>query len=249
MKKLLTKRAIIIEILVLIGLVLGLFAAKSRYTPYYPKEQAKIFLYGEKHGKAKAYEKEFEAWEKLYREQGLRHLFIEQPYFTAQFLNVWMQAEDDTILEEIYADSEGTMSHVPEKLIFFRNIKENCPETIFHGIDVGHQYFSTGERYLDYALKAYGENSPEYRRTQDNIFQAVRYYENDDNAYRENAMVQNFVREYDALGKDAVIMGIFGNQHCDPRKKDDSGKVDCMAKQLQAQYGDVIQYENVMKTK
>ena len=120
---------------------------------------------------------------------------------------------------------------------------------MFHGTDVGHQYFSTGERYLDYALKAYGENSEEYRRAKDNIAQAVKYYEDNDNAYRENAMVMNFVREYDSLGKDAVIMGIYGDNHTNPRKKDNSGKVDCMAKQLLAQYGDVIQYENVMKMK
>lgn len=240
---------ILLAIILLTCFIVGIFFWTISPKSYYPKEQVKIYLYGETHGKKHAYDKEFEIWKKYYDEQGLRDLFIEQPYFTGQFLNLWMKAEDDTILEQVYADLDGTLGHVPEHLNFYKQIKEQCPETVFHGTDVGHQYFSTGERYLDYALKTYGENSEEYRRAKDNIAQAVKYYENDDNAYRENAMVQNFVREYDALGKDAVIVGIYGSKHCDPRKKDDSGKVDCMAKQLLAQYGDVIQYENVMKMK
>ena len=242
-------RGILLAIILLTCFLVGIFFWTLSYKPYYPKEQVKIYLYGEKHGQQRAYDKEFEVWKKLYDEQGLRNLFVEQPYFTAQFLNLWMKADDDTILDEVYANLEGTQSHVQGHYDFYKKIKENCPETIFHGTDVGHQYYSTGEKYLDYVVKTYGENSDEYRRTQDNIAQAVRYYENNDNAYRENVMAQNFVREYDSLGKGAVIMGIYGDQHTDPRKKDYSGKVDCMAKQLLAHYGDVIQYENVMKMK
>ena len=34
----------------------------------------------------------------------MRDLFVELPYFTAQYLNRWMQADNDRILMEVYTD-------------------------------------------------------------------------------------------------------------------------------------------------
>lgn len=81
----------------------------------------------------------------------MRHLFVELSYYTAEFLNIWMQSDNDNILELVYNDWNGTALYNPYTKEFFKNIKNKCPETIFHGTDVGHQYHSTGERFLLYS--------------------------------------------------------------------------------------------------
>ena len=108
-----------------------------------------IYLYGEIHGIAAIEEYEAERWKECY-ERGMRHLFVELSHYTAQWLNLWMDAEDDEILEQLHQDWESTLSSGAETLDFYRTIKEQCPETVFHGTDVGHQYDSTGARYQDY---------------------------------------------------------------------------------------------------
>ena len=61
-----------------------------------------------------------------------------------------------------YYDTDGTLTHVPEVLEFYKSIKKNCPETIFHGTDVGHQYETTGERYLNNLERIGAVDSKEY---------------------------------------------------------------------------------------
>lgn len=117
-----------------------------------------IYLYGEQHGEKKILDYEIELWNQYYKDEGMRHLFIEYPYYTAELLNQWMQEGDDTILDAIYNDWEGSAAHNPDVKAFYRQIKIQCPDTIFHGTDVGHQYNSTGERYLEY-LKANGQRT------------------------------------------------------------------------------------------
>ena len=48
---------------------------------------------------------------------------------------------------------------------FYRTIKEQCPETVFHGTDVGHQYDSTGARYQDYLEERGLADTEDYRLT------------------------------------------------------------------------------------
>ena len=117
-----------------------------------------ITLYGEIHGNAAIKEYEAERWKECY-DQGMRHLFVELPCYTAQWLNLWMDAEDDGILEQLHQDWEGTYASGAETLDFYRTVKEGCPETVFHGTDVGHQYDSTGARYRDY-LEERGPHRP-----------------------------------------------------------------------------------------
>jgi hypothetical protein len=177
--------------------------------------QIKIFLYGEEHGKADIMDKEFELWYKHYHDEGMRHLFLEVPYFSAQYLNLWMKSDSDEILDALYDDLEGTLSHTPAINDFYKKIKSECPQTVFHGTDVGHQYESTGERYLQYLQSAGLENSHEFQLAQEATKQGETYYNLEDEAaleYRESMMVANFIREFDGLdGKS--IMGIYGDQH------------------------------------
>lgn len=214
-----------------------------------PKEPGKIYIYGENHINPDITALELELWQSYYHKQGMRHLFIEYSYFHAAFLNIWMQAEDDSILMDIYNDLAGTQAHVNRTLNFFRTIKENCPETIFHGTDVGHQFNSTGKRYLEY-LEAHNlTDTQEYQLTVESIDQGKRYYGNgnQDHVYRENTMAQNFIREFEALDRES-IMGIYGTAHIYLDKLNHTGECDCMGKQLVNHFGELITSEDLTLT-
>ena len=175
----------------------------------------------------------------------MRYLFVELPYYTAQYLNLWMQAEDDTILLEVYEDWNGSLSYNELVLDFYRSIKADCPETIFIGTDIGHQYETTGARYEAY-LRAEGQlTSEEYKRADACVIQGRSYYlesdpDKQDDSYRENAMVQNFIAAVERLPAGTDIMGIYGAAHTDPTALSWDGTVDSMAKQLAAYYGDKL---------
>ena len=199
-----------------------------------------IYLYGELHGVKAIYDRELELWKDHYEKEQTRHLFLELPYYTAQYLNLWMESEDDQILEELYGDWDQTASHVEDYKTFFKGIKEECPETIFHGTDVGHQYSTTGQRYLDWLTQNGQEDSENYRLASENIEQGKQFYEAGDFVYREEKMVENFKREYSKLnGTD--IMGIYGSGHTSIEGLDYATQtIPCMANQLKQQYGEFV---------
>ena len=198
-----------------------------------------IYLYGETHGIRPYIQKEFELWEQYYQ-QGMRHLFIEYPYYTAEFLNLWMQQDSDSILYQVFGDLSGTACDTQETLEFFQKIKARCPETVFHGTDVGHQYQSTGARYLAYLEENGLAGSQQAARAREVIQQGEYYYQNNDPVYRENKMAENFLREYAALEGES-IMGIYGSAHTDLEGMDYlTGTVPCMANQLKEKYGEKV---------
>lgn len=212
------------------------------------ESQGKIYLYGESHGVQEIMDLELELWQDYYHNEGMRHLFIENCYFTAQFLNLWMQAEDDTILLELYNDWAGTTLCTESTLDFYRTIKETCPETIFHGTDIGHQYHNIGPRYLAYLEENGMTDSEEYRLTQEAIEQGKTFYANSsqDWVYRENAMTENFIREFEALDGES-IMGIYGLAHVGLDNLNHTGECDSMGKQLAAHFGEIITSENLAR--
>lgn len=208
-----------------------------------PGEIGEIYLYGEYHANERLLQKELELWRDCYT-RGMRYLFVEQAYYTAQYFNLWMQAEDDTILLEVFKDWEGSLSYNELVLDFYRSIKADCPETIFVGTDIGHQYETTGARYEAY-LRAEGQlTSEEYKRADACVIQGRSFYLESDpdkqDIYRENAMVQNFIAAVERLPAGTDIMGIYGAAHTDPTALSWGGTVDSMAKQLAAYYGDKL---------
>ena len=56
-----------------------------------PGEIGEIYLYGEYHANERLLQKELELWRDCYA-RGMRYLFVEQAYYTAQYFNLWMQA-------------------------------------------------------------------------------------------------------------------------------------------------------------
>lgn len=203
-----------------------------------PKEPGKICLYGENHINPDITAQELELWQSYYHEQGMRHLFIEYAYYHAAFLNAWMQSEDDSILDSFFNDLVGTQAHTENTLDFFRAIKETCPETIFHGTDVGHQFSTTGKRYLEYLEANDLTDTQEYQLTLEAIDQGKQYYGDgkQDHVYRENTMTQNFIREFEALNGES-IMGIYGTAHIYPDSLNHTGECDSMGKQLVGHFG------------
>ncbi len=204
-----------------------------------------IFLYGEEHASKEILDKEFELWKTYYSDHGMRNLFVELPYYSAEFLNLWMQSDSDDILDQLYQDWVGTAIHSQDTMDFYKQIKRECPETVFHGTDVGHQYNTTGERYLAYLRENGQDSSEQYRLAEENMQQGQYYYQHSDGAYRENKMVENFIREFDRLnGED--VMGIYGTAHIRIDGMDYStNTVPCMANQLNAHYGQALQTKDL----
>ena len=84
-------------------------------------------------------------------QEGARDLFIESPCYTAEFLNMWMRGEDEDMLERLILEQQAETQGGTQLMVdFYRALREDCPETVFHGTDVGHQYDTTGALYLEY---------------------------------------------------------------------------------------------------
>ena len=206
------------------------------------KLTGEIYLYGEQHAVDEILDKEFEVWCDYYENQNMRHLFIETSYYSAEFLNLWMHSDNDDIYEEMHEDAKGSLVYNDNVKEFYKKIKSRCPETIFHGTDVGHQYDSTGARFLKYLEDNNLEDSEQYALTKEAIDQGKIFYNNSSNAntYRENKMTENFQREFDKLNGEN-IMGIYGSAHTGLDAMEYSiGSVPCMANQLKEEYGDLI---------
>lgn len=167
-----------------------------------------IYLYGELHGKKIILEKEFNLWKLYYNEEGMRHLFVEWPYFTAELLNIWMSGDNDDILKDIII-SDYEVEHTIE---FLKKIKSECPDTIFHGTDVGHSYLSVGIKYRHYLEDNNLEDTEKYKLNEEAIKQGKHFHSTRDDNYRESKMVENFLREFNKLDNQS-IMGIYGAAH------------------------------------
>ena len=208
------------------------------------KFDGQVYLYGESHSVEKILDRELELWKGYYEDKGMRHLFIEMPYYTGELLNLWMKSDNDEILDGIYQDWSGTLSQTSEVLSYFKTFKAKYPETFFHGTDVGHQYDTTGKRYLKYLEDNSLQETDQYELTLEAIEQGKEYYGGDDDKYRENTMTKNFIRELEKLeGTD--IMGIYGSAHTGLDAMDFTHSVPCMAKQLVDVYGELIHSEDL----
>ena len=245
-KKKISMLALVLMLMLILTTCDNATNSKETFSPP-PETFGQIYLYGEQHGVEKIMDKEFELWFDYYHNQNIRHLFVELPYYTAEFLNIWVKSDSDDMLDEIYEDIAGTDMHVPYTKEFYKKIKRDCPETIFHGTDVGHQHNTTGKRYLKYLEENTLKASDQYSLTKETIQQGKDYYKfiGSDHVYRENKMTENFIREFEKLNNEN-IMGIYGGAHTELESMDYMTKsVPCMANQLKARYGESVITENL----
>ena len=200
------------------------------------------YLFGEIHGSEAVCLKEFEIWKDFYA-RGFRHFFLESPYFYAQFLNLWMNSEDDLILDELWADNKGSAGNSDFDREFFIKTKLFCPKTVFHGTDIGHTYDSTGKRYLE----SVSPDSEEYRLALENIEQGRKYYEawekysGEDyiEGNREKEMAENFIREFNSVNGD--IVGFYGEAHIFSECVGNFGISENMCSMIKNHFGSKIQ--------
>lgn len=199
-----------------------------------------IYLYGEEHSIPSIFNQEFDYWYSYYHKDGMRHLFLETSYFQAEFLNEWMRTDNDEILEMLFGSKKSMDEKNLMEVEFFKRIKEECPETVFHGTDIGHDYHTTGRRYLKYLESLGQKNSVFYKQAQENMKQGEYFYKEKDHAYRENKMTENFIREIEKLN-DEDIMGIYGGAHTQiGHMRYAENPVPNMASQLYEKYGDAV---------
>ena len=85
---------------------------------------------------------------------------------------------------------------------FFKTIKKSYPETVFHGTDVGHQFETTGARYLEYLEELGLKDSEQYVLASICVEQGKRFSGMEaTDSYREQMMVENFANAYERIGK------------------------------------------------
>ncbi len=209
----------------------------------------KIYLYGENHSVESIMLQELELWSDYYHNHDMRHQFVEYPYYAAEYLNLWMKADNDDILNALYDDIDGTAAHTRMFLEYYKRIKEECPETVFHGTDIGHQYDTTGKRFLEYLEEAGRKDTEQYRLTEEVIEQGRHFYglsEKGDSTeeawqYREETMTENFIREFESLNGKEDIMGIYGSAHTViDGLAYKTPATPCMANALYQKYGDAL---------
>lgn len=201
-----------------------------------------IRLYGEMHGQKAYYDAEFELWSGYYR-AGWRNLFVELPYYSAAFLNIWMGEDSNELLDVWFEEIRGSMAGNEHFYAFLQQIKESCPETVFFGTDVGHQFQTTGPRYLKY-LEEHGlKDSESYRLAQTCMWQGTAFRDAQPqpdvaDAVREMFMTSNFEDAYGRCGG-GPVMGIYGAYHTD------LSAPDVMASRLKTVYGDLLSSEAI----
>lgn len=220
------------KLIILLCFILS-FSGCTKIAPY---DSNTIYIYGEAHGVESILNKELELWKKHYS-LGYRHLFIEVAYYQGELLNLWMKSEGDEILDALFDDWKGTAAYNEFSYNFYKEIKQTCPETVFHGTDVGHQSETSGKRYLEYLENNDLSDSEKYELTLKSIKQGEYYYQTGNKLYREKAMTENFVREFESLDGLSVV-GFYGASHTDPNGSVYGNKNSpSMAKRLYKIYG------------
>ncbi|WP_073998324.1 hypothetical protein [Anaerococcus urinomassiliensis] len=216
------------------------------------EKPAKIYLYGEEHGTQTDTDKEFALWKDYYDKEGMRNLFLEVPNYVAGYLNLWMDEEDDQILEILrdqYKFSQGNKLKHYGKLL--RRIKKECPQTVFHGTDIGDFNDTLGQGYLKHLQKI--NDKTQIDRVKEVMDQGDRrdayikeYKENQEDTrlariadFREHMLVENFIYEFDNL-EDKRIMGIYGAYHVSNPEKIQMGEAEIMGDQIKSRYGDIV---------
>lgn len=231
------KTAIAFVLLFAVCIVAITLDLKDNGGDVYPNGDTEIMLYGEAHGVEEYYDAEFKLW-KGYYDDGCRNLFVELPYYSAEFLNVWMKESSDELLDVWFDEIKGTLSGNEYYYNFLKSIKENCPETVFYGTDIGHQSRTTGARYLKYLEEDGLKESENYTLTEECMRQYKEYYESDEthdgvSDVREEYMISNFKAAYERCGG-GWIMGIYGSYHTD------LNALEVMAGRLKEYYGEEI---------
>lgn len=114
------KIAITLGVLIVVAIPLLSYLLPIKQESKTSEQSGQIYLYGEEHASQAILEEEFELWNTYYHDKGMRDLFVELPYYSAEFLNLWMKSSSDDILEQLYQDWDGTAMHSQVVLDFYK---------------------------------------------------------------------------------------------------------------------------------
>ncbi|MCL2363932.1 MAG: hypothetical protein FWC71_04635 [Defluviitaleaceae bacterium] len=205
-----------------------------------PPSTGRIFMFGETHGDGAILERVLEIWSEFYHDYGMRHFFLENSYFGAQWLNLWMHADDDTILYALFADWHDTSKNNPYQLDFYRAFKRDFPETIFHGVDIGHQSNTSGQRFIQYLITNNLTNTTSYALTRENMQQFNHFQSTQNHGLRSSVyMPKNFIREFDRLGNQDIMI-VNGGAHTHIGYFQGQPGVPTLASVLYERYGNAL---------
>ncbi|MCQ2597656.1 MAG: hypothetical protein MJ181_07385 [Treponema sp.] len=180
---------------------------------------SEVTLVGEIHGIDDIYKEELNLYRKFYNAGG-RHYFMEVGHNTAELLNFWIQTGEDIVLDTVFSNWKGTLMGEEVTYNYLHTFKEEFPETVFHGIDVEHQYETNGKIYMNFLEHNNLTDTNEYLIASENMEQGMKYTlkKGSKDKYREKCLTENFIREYESInGKD--VFGIFGSEHTSKDKK------------------------------
>jgi len=221
-----------------------------------PQSTGLIFLYGEEHLRdhEEMLARQLERWGYYYNTHGMRHLFLEKPFYTGEFLNQWLyadnEAEADTMMLALVDEGAVSPFHAEH---FFGVIRRDFPDTVFHGVNIGGMWnVATGQRFLAYLISSGQSNTARYELTRQNIAQAEMYSRTWDDGLPPISWIRdkadNFVRAFDALGGESV-MGIFNTQHTEFGNHTQLRMYASatLATRLQRRYGDAVSSVNLQE--
>jgi len=208
------------------------------------KSMGQIYLYGEVHCDEKIMERQLEIWHEHYHNEGLRYLFLEHCFCVVEFLNIWMRANSNEILEMLY--EVALAPDFPYIKDWFKTIKNNCPETVFSGTTP--VCSPIGKKYLQYLHDNNQMDSDKYFMTQNLLEKGMKLYSEYggkwDDGYREENIVNNFIREFEELDGKSVMV-IYGIAHLIVNPVEHFGGVPCLGYQLIEQYGEAVQINDL----
>lgn len=206
--------------------------------PVFPDlKNAPVYLFGEAHTDQLCYDAELWMLRQSYS-RGLRHLIYEVSYYAAAELNIWMKAADDTILNQLFQDWNGTLGSAPNHYAWFKSIKQHCPELVFHGVDIDPYFNTTGARHL--ARLEGQEDSDDFKNTTLAITFGQSWHAGGGgiNYQREYFLFRTFERELVTLRKadpSIRIFGIFGRFHTDTTQPNN------LISMLRKKFGEIFQ--------
>ena len=82
------KTLLVVKTILLFSLVLAALMITAACDARMKKSTGQIYLYGEVHSVPRIMDRQLEIWHEYYHNQNMRHIFIEDAYFTAEYLNI-----------------------------------------------------------------------------------------------------------------------------------------------------------------
>ena len=126
----------------------------AAYAAFEHWDDYQVYFTGETHASQKNYHAHRFFLEFFHQNYGVQHLLVEGGFCSTQLLNHYINSGDEDTLAFVMENLEGTASYSQEEADFYRGLykyQQALPteeKLLFVGIDVEHQFSTTGFQYL-----------------------------------------------------------------------------------------------------